>query len=458
MLKIEKNIKKVILIVIDALRPDHLGCYGYERNTSPTIDSLARAGVKFNNYYCQGIYTFPSFVSLFTSVHECAHRLKNGAILNFDAKTMAEYFKENGYTTAAFVSNAMVKGDTGLRRGFDVYDDKFTHSREASLTFKSFQQWYRENAGKKSFVFIHFNDCHAPYTPPAPYSELFINDEVFQRQSGIKLKVSQDNKARKYEIPKYAVIEGRNEMNFYISQYDGAIRYIDDHIKNIIEMLKEYNDLEDSLLIITADHGEAMGEHGIFFNHGKAVYEEFIRIPLIIYAPSIIQCDFSETDDIYSNIDLLPTLSRLLRFFDTNRFQGRAMFETRKEIYVFGSTEYYDYIIKDGWKYIRHRSIRKDKNKFKMKLRKLKYNILRLVDRNFEPLESLFNLKQASREKDNFFKRHREKVKELSHLLDLKIEEYRNDFLSKFNKLDIKRDSEAHKREIEERLKSLGYL
>ena len=190
--------KKIILIVIDTLRADHLGCYGYKRNTSQNVDELCRNSIKFVHAFSPCSFTLPSHGSIFTSKYPSNHSIgfnQNGRLNTDSEVTLAEMLKYQGYDTAAFVSTIVLRKETNLNAGFDVYDDeiKFIERTEAvgkaeggrrdgsETTFRALK-WIEENKEKDFFLFIHYFDVHGPYIPPKPNNTIFVNDEYYGEQ------------------------------------------------------------------------------------------------------------------------------------------------------------------------------------------------------------------------------------------------------------------------------------
>ncbi len=312
----------VVFILVDALRADHLGCYGYGRKTSPNIDALAAGSTVFETAIAHASFTYPSMKSIFTSTYSACDNL--GAILNevqFDYKTMAECFKEQGYATAAVIGNLVLtrefikecisKDATGFDKGFDVYDDALQEreptergemTRSAESIAKSAIQLIRRNAGGNFFLFLHFMDCHAPYVPPKRFHEMFLKDKHFDGSARIEISGINFGNGK---IPNYAALGKETRVGYYVAAYDGAIRYVDACVGNILGELKRLGIDGNTMVILMSDHGEAMGEHNIYFTHGLGLYEGTIRVPLIIYHPEF---KAKRVKPIVRLVDLMPTI------------------------------------------------------------------------------------------------------------------------------------------------------
>jgi len=288
------RIKNIILITIDALRQDSLGCYGYKKNTSPFIDKLAKQGIVFKNVFSTAPFTPPSFISLLTS----SYPLRYGSYIPFPKKaiSISEIFKKQGFSTSAFVSNVYTSRYYNFNRGFDYFQDYMTYKKinkiktslkeklverlnktklypfieKIYLCLKLFKKeikpnenadkitndaikWLRKNKDKRFFMWLHYMDVHIPYFPPKKYrniskKEMFNLDFKIQRAFRSRLKLS------KKDIKKLKDL------------YDSCIRYVDDNIKNLASFLKKNNLYKDTLIVITSDHVEEFYEHGDFYH------------------------------------------------------------------------------------------------------------------------------------------------------------------------------------------------
>ena len=254
----------VVFIVIDALRPDHLSFNDYFRKTSPFIDSIVKKGIYFKRAYSQESYTQASMPSIFTSQYPIDHRVLYNKpeidILDDDFITLAEVLKDNGYSTGAVVFNLYLRDKYNFDQGFDMYGNYYKKKKKrlsgkerveayetASKIHEKSLKWLANNdKSKPFFLYLHYMDVHEPYLPPSPYNRMFIGTTLSN-----------------------------------VSKYDALIAYID---YKLSLLFKEINKLShETIYIISADHGEEFGEHG-HTSHGYSLYEESIRIPLIIYS------------------------------------------------------------------------------------------------------------------------------------------------------------------------------
>lgn len=269
----------ILLITLDTTRADHLGCYGNQQAKTPNLDRLAREGIRFSRVYCPAPLTLPSHASIMTGLYPVTHGVRNnGHDLPSGIRTLAEILKGRGYSTAAFVSSFSVDSRFGLDRGFDVYDDTFRSEspfktqnaeRRAEETFAKFSRWLENNGKNKFFSWVHYYDPHLPYDPPSPYKEEFDGDP-----------------------------------------YDGEIAYMDRYVGAVLERLKEQGVLERTIVVVAGDHGEGLGDK-VETGHGIFLYEETLRVPLILYNPAV----FPRSQVIESQvrlIDVAPTILEII--------------------------------------------------------------------------------------------------------------------------------------------------
>ncbi len=328
----------VLLISIDSLRADHVGCYGYKRDTTPTIDALARQGIVFRNTVSTTSWTLPAHMSLFTSMDITVHGVgMEGMSLHRDIGTLAGVFKSNGYRTAAFCSSPFMNPAFGFDRGFDLYrnidldDHRFEnttlppeHQRDAvhaDITSPRITEladdWLEKNSGHPFFLFLHMWDVHYDYIPPAPYDRKFDPDYTGN--------ITGRNYIHNPEInPKM----DPRDLDHIIALYDGEIAWVDHHLGLIVEKLKELGIFERTLIVITADHGDEFFEHG-GKGHRSTLYDEVVMIPLVIHGPGV-ERQGGEVSDQASIIDIAPTILNLCGIKIPQWMQGRSLFHDQK--------------------------------------------------------------------------------------------------------------------------------
>lgn len=299
----------VILISVDTLRPDHLGCYGYGKATSPHIDRLASESALFENAFAHAPMTGPSCASFLSGFlpHE-TKVFQNNAIVPEGVGSVAETLQARGYETRAVICNYVLREGRGFEQGFDVYDaelDAKEHVRDkperiaANATTRAIEMLGQRVRGRL-FLWVHYQDPHGPYTPPAPFDTLFSSPGAESRP----LPFGQDNSG-KGGIPEYQRLGDRSEYADYVARYDGEIRYLDEQIGRLLAALEERGLYDTSLILFTADHGEAFGESGYYFAHGHRLDRCLIHVPLLVKRPGTIP---GRSQEVVQHLDIVPTI------------------------------------------------------------------------------------------------------------------------------------------------------
>jgi arylsulfatase A-like enzyme len=301
--------RAVVLVTIDTLRADHLGCYGYTRPTSPHLDRLAREGVLFDNAFCAVSQTSPAHASIMTGLYMAQHRVtRNGMGFNplarGGARTLAELFAAAGYATAAFTGVGFLKGIT---RGFETVDvgGNWHEYRRADATIDAVLAWLKgKRPADRFFLWIHLFDPHNP--PRAPAEDL----------RALALASPEAEAAFAREMTEtHGVTPG-----FYASakalaeryvNYDAEIRFADRQLARLQERMEAAGQNAGALWIVTADHGEGLGSHG-FDGHGERLYREQLRVPLIFWTRG--RAAGARVAELARHVDLLPTLAELCGF------------------------------------------------------------------------------------------------------------------------------------------------
>jgi choline-sulfatase len=307
----------VLLVTIDTLRPDHLGAYGFPGDSSPSFDALAARGVVFERAIAASARTAPSHASLFTSrwVRDHSIGYRNGSTRLGDEVTLATIFGAAGYDTAAFVGNSMLRRRVGLDRGFAVFDDVLpdeernrpVFERIAEKTTHRALEWLARPRRRPYFLWVQFNDPHGPYTPPPSYAEPFAaaaEREAEQEKPLPALDVQRGLNG----IPAYQVIGDERRPGEYRARYTGEIRYFDAWLGRLLEAAEAAADGRENVVVVTADHGESLGEDGFYFSHGFATTPNLVHVPLVVVAPGIPP---GRVDALVHHVDVLPTLLEL---------------------------------------------------------------------------------------------------------------------------------------------------
>lgn len=308
----QPRIKYVFLITIDTLRADHLGCYGYPRNTSPFIDSLAHKGILFEKAISQSASTGPSHASIFTGLYPSQHRLVgNGYMLDDTVTTLAEIIQKNNINTAAFTSTDSHFFCSNLHRGFTFYDEpknaRLTYNvryRPAAQTIDHAALWLANfNLSQDLFLWIHLFDPHRPYRK---------HKSIYKELDGIEKRTSFKKYLNNLPINLKIFNGDLRIAHEWITNYDAEIRYVDEELRRLFRLVDAKGMLKDSFWIITSDHGESLGQHN-WLDHGRVLYQEDIHVPLIFFNGGEERSGPRRIDKTVENFDIFPTLLDLLR-------------------------------------------------------------------------------------------------------------------------------------------------
>ena len=316
----------VLLITIDTLRADHLGAYGYKLQTSPEFDRLAEEGVLFTDAITPVPTTAPALASLLTSRHADEHGVReNLGELPESLETLAEAFRSAGYKTAGFFGNGAIQH--GFGQGFDVFEPFADHwfFRDRAGTRKA-MAWLAQ-APQPWFLWIHFMDPHGPYSSSRPATSAKF---VYEKSPQLERVLPQsEHNAGFGMIPKYQQLEGHERVVDYVRRYDGEIVSTDREIGRLRAFLERAGVLDDTIVVVTADHGESLGENEYFFQHGTLLNEPSVRVPLILRHPSLPRG--LRTNVPASLVDLFPTLAGLTGVPVPEGVAGRDLTRDLKE-------------------------------------------------------------------------------------------------------------------------------
>ena len=295
------DIENVIIIAIDTLRADHLGFMGYYRRTSPFMDELAERSVIFTNVYAVKSLTLPSFTAMFSGLHTIHNGIfKNCWPLPDDLHVLIEDFQSDGFETIGFASSAIMNGSYGINRGFDDYQDPVHHPQEFTLTREMVREKI-ENTDGPMFMWIHVWEPHVPYEPDPEVLELFADPEYDGPMDGSVELLDQ------YTL--WQVQLNEEDIQNAVDRYDGEIRWVDNQLSELFAFFEEKGLIDNSLIIITSDHGEALGEDHIF-NHRRDRTIE-LHIPLLIHFPGDLRAGRT-IPALVENTDILPTVMEIL--------------------------------------------------------------------------------------------------------------------------------------------------
>jgi arylsulfatase A-like enzyme/Flp pilus assembly protein TadD len=283
----------VLLVTVDTLRADHLGCYGDSRASTPSVDRLAADGVLFERAETAAPITLPAHTSILTGTYPAYHGVRNNGDYRLGprAETLAEVLKRFGYRTGAVISGYPLVTRFGLSQGFDTYDDHLPPEREHQVGFRERTAeeatragiaWLEAAGSQRFFLWVHYFDPHAPYAPPSPYAE-----------------------------------------RFSASPYDGEIAYVDRELGLLLERLRTLGFADRTLVVLVSDHGEGLGDHGEA-THGALLYESTLRVPLILSLPGPLPRGRRVTTPVRT-IDLMPTILRVVDLPEPDEMQGTSL-------------------------------------------------------------------------------------------------------------------------------------
>lgn len=322
----------VVLVVVDTLRPDHCSAYGYDRRTTPELERMASLGVLFENAYAQASFTQASMGTLLTGTWPHNHAAgQHPSILLEDNETLAELFQQSGYATAAFVCNPLLTEGSGFEQGFDDYyplDEKEDFGAKGVVD--SAIAWLEKNVTRKNgdepfFLWLHMLDPHFPYLPPK-----------FEPPLKVRFSWVDDRAARQEYLAK---IQQRSSAQFLfentlspkavreaINIYDSEVAFCDLQFGRLVRWLENQGVMKDTLLVFTSDHGESLGEHGFRFSHGFTVYDEAIRVPLVVRLPGR-QPGGARIDDTVQLMDLAPFMLSVAGIPCPDKMKGRGLMD-----------------------------------------------------------------------------------------------------------------------------------
>jgi len=311
----------ILLITLDALRADHLSCYGYERHTSPHIDELAKEGTMFNWVISQIPETQSSVSSYFTSTYPSMHYRdykKNWTYLNPNTPSLARILKNAGYHTGLitdFPETNQLFRIYGIKNGFDTcFQTSLTNNPE-ELSRQALK-WLKNNRDKRFFLYLHYLSPHAPYSPSLPYSQIYLKDTYNNVDK--QVPIAKDDNYDIFDlIPQSVAEKDITSVNYYRCKYDGKISVVDEQIGFLLEGIKRLHLDKNTLIVLMADHAESLGEHHLYFKHGFAVFDEQIRVPLIIKYPVLIPKD-KRISYQAQLIDIVPTILDILGIKNVN--------------------------------------------------------------------------------------------------------------------------------------------
>ncbi len=320
----------ILLLVVDALRGDALGCTGADNDVSPNIDALAADGVVFETAIAQSTFTGCSIASLFTGLNPHHHGLYWGSLTEGDVSsahilashhfTLAERLAASGYRTGSWFQNRMLRGGLGFGQGFEVYEEIFGDKNQGtSRIFDLYLGWLADRVDDRpTFAYLHLLDLHDPYDPPPPFDTVFQSPGAVAPEyhrsdpNGWRNWVGQVNRGEREVSPA--------ELSWIVARYDGTVLSIDRQVGRLLEAVKELGRYDDMLIVLTADHGDGFGEHG-YLSHSNLPYHELVHVPLVLKLPGGLLGGSTVLHQVRL-IDLLPTLVEMATGGEGPRSEG----------------------------------------------------------------------------------------------------------------------------------------
>lgn len=310
----------IYIILIDACQASHLGVYGYRRDTSPNIDNFSKDSIVFENAYTNATYTRASVATIFTGFvpyrHKLwvlTHKLRQGLFL------LPEFLKKLDYRTAILTETANISDHFGFKQGIDTYYKIYAKPWNNPKYYKNkmskfFALWIKTKG--PLFTYVHFIAPHFPIIPPPPFLDMFKKKKSSQKEERLIIKLWELRKKRSHFSPE--------EVEDVTADYDSTIRFVDSQVGKMIDSIKEKRSYKSSLIIFTSDHGEALFEHGAW-GHGKNVFEETSRIPLIVKFPAKMNLN-GRIKKVTQLADIYPTIAEM--FGKERNFDGQSLLKS----------------------------------------------------------------------------------------------------------------------------------
>lgn len=360
----------VLLVSFDALQAAHVGSLGNPRKVTPTLDKIASQAFNFRHCYSVASWTVPASMTWFTGVYPSEHGLTNKFILYQPPQmrlanlkevsphlvTLAQVMKQNGYATAGFTGNAGVSGGFGYEQGFDLYQHERDKFGGLDDSISQALAWLKKNRNQKFFVFLHGYDCHGQHSPTGGYDYRFVGKSYDRRFTGSE---QEHERLREEGLDKGQLNLRAEDVQFWRAIYDEKINRADEAFARFLREFTKLGLVDKTLLVLTSDHGTEYYEHRRL-DHGFTLYDEQLRVPLIIRLPG--QTSGQMIEDRVSSIDVMPTILDLANVSMPKQLRGTSLVSAFKgepvERDVFAETDYRQYtykraiITQDGWKLI----------------------------------------------------------------------------------------------------------
>lgn len=450
----------IILLIVDALRPDHLGMNGYPKNTSPNMDNLSKEGTIFLSAYTTLPGTDPSLTSIFTGLYPHSHgvRLIYNKQINPSLATLPEILDSHGYKTAFMGGGGLY--NPNIRKGFEKFNlitwkirNKIQRGIYKVFNPKNFLgateqytdiaiNWIKKNKDKEFFLCFHPTDLHWPYQPPIPFGDMF--DPNYKGKHDFNTLA--DGKFTRGDIIFGNIKFPKEEVEHAMTHYDGGIKYIDTHIGRLLDFIKKHKMDDNTLVILTSDHGETFGEHNYYFQHGASLYEPNLKVPLIFKNPKLIPKNKKIKNKVQIT-DIMPTILDILKIPVIDSVDGTNLMPLIKDKSYNGRGFIFAESMEDHFKGNKKVFIKGVKGKWRTMIVG-DWKIIYIPHPEKEIFE-LYNLKDDPKEEKNIIKEEKEIASEMKKkILDfLKLQSNEGD-------VDLKNLKEKSRK----LLKQLGYI
>ncbi len=429
-----QRLPNVILISLDTVRADHLSVYGYHRPTTPNLARLAEEGVVFEQAFTPTPWTVPAHMSLFTSLYPSVHSISHLTPQSDMSRMLPEMLEDAGYQTAAFVAPVLSE-DYGFSKGYDQYY-RAERVRPADIMVDRALEWLAQDPGRPAvlprpfFLFLHLFDAHHPYEPPWPFDTAYV--------PAYRPNIRDISRSHPYEQDKELSTE---ELSEVVALYDGEIAYADFAIGRFLDELAALGLYDSSLIVVFGDHGEGFLEHGLM-NHGNSVYDELIRIPLLIRFPRARHAG-RRVEEPVQLIDVTPTILREVGVEPLPAMQGSLLLDplpaTGSRRFAYASEAFAACLRTSSWKLIENPPSRFEK-------------IPRAIRMEYE----LYDLKEDPKEQNNLAAALPDRVESMARTLGVIAEDNRALRMRMRKALNV-RELELTEDQVRE-LKALGYI
>jgi arylsulfatase A-like enzyme len=408
-----------VILLVDALRRDHLSIYGYGRQTSPRLAQLAGESIVFDHSFAQSFCTNLSVTSLFTSRFPLEAKVRASGYFEIKKAlvTFPQRLQQAGYRTAAFSANPLVNWDYGYEAGFDTF---YQNRAPGEILNEEAVRWLKANGGEPFLLYLHYMDVHAHYQPPANFRSLFLPAGYLPTDKKVWNGEASSLNSR---IEEQGYVLPRQDLDYLMGLYDGGIAHADSCIGSLLAELKKMGSYNNTVIVVLADHGEEFLDHGKL-EHTPQLYNELVRVPLILRLPASAGRRGERVSSQVRLLDVYPTLMELAGLPIPSDIRGQSLLAAKAEREAYAESPSLAAISAGGWK---------------------------LIDKPGEDRDELYNFAREPAEKNNLIASHPEKAAALRARI-ARLSQGKNSAVAARQKL---KDIDP---KTLEKLKALGYL